>query len=157
MNAKAKSRTAACIKDVMTKNPVTVDPSTTARELARILTDNEISGVPVVNGEERVIGVVSRTDLLQWIVTGGLGVSPDDWFDRLAAGKPGERRPEDMGIVEDFMSTEAVTAGPEEAVSTVAARMAQERIHRVIVVDEKGFLLGIVTSLDLLRVFPETV
>jgi CBS domain-containing protein len=143
------------VKDVMTRDPISVDPTISARELARVLTDNNISGVPVVDIQDRVIGVVSKTDLLQWCVTGGLGFGADNLLPTLSARRNARRaESEDLGIVEDFMSSEPILATANEPVDSIARRMAAEKVHRVIVVDEDGCLAGIVTSLDLLKVFP---
>ena len=60
-----------------------------------------------------------------------------------------------LGNVEDLMSTEPITARPEELVSTVARRMAEEEVHRIVVVDGDSRPMGIITTLDLLAVFPE--
>jgi CBS domain-containing protein len=110
-----------------------------------------------VDVQERVIGVVSKTDLLNWCVTGGLGFAATNVFAALAdrPARRGRADVEDMGIVEDFMSSEPVLATEGEPVASIAQRMAQEKIHRIIVVDEDGCLTGIVTSLDLLKVFPQ--
>lgn len=155
MNAKTACR--PTVKDVMTLDPISVDASISARELARVLTDNNISGVPVVDVQDRVIGVVSKTDLLQWCVTGGLGFGADNLLPNLSAKRSASRaESEDLGIVEDFMSSEPILATVDESVDSIAHRMAEEKVHRIIVVDGDGCLIGIVTSLDLLRVFPKS-
>ena len=56
-------------------------------------------------------------------------------------------------FVEDIMSEDAVTVGPDEPVGKIASRMAENGIHRVVVVDKDQFPLGIITSLDVLRAF----
>jgi CBS domain-containing protein len=144
------------VKDIMTHDPVCVTADVTARELARVLESNEISGVPVVDAVERVIGVVSKTDLLHRCLEGPLGSRPGTFFEVLAEGMEGgtDLDPEELGTVEEFMTPEPVTALPDEPVGTVARRMADNHVHRVIVVDEQQHVLGIVTSLDLLKVFP---
>jgi len=135
---------------IMTKDPVRVDGATTASELAVILAENEISGVPVVDGQDRVIGVVSRTDLLQQCVTGPPGAGPGTFLTALAEGFEGEIDTATLGVVSDFMNTEPVTAKVNESVTVVARRMAKERVHRVVIVGDAMQVLGLVTSLDLL-------
>ena len=138
-------------KNVMTHDPITVDVSTSAHELARILTDNDISGVPVIDVQDRVIGVVSKTDLLKWCVTGG-----DSDHDLLASLKARQTRRADadsLGVVEDFMSSDPVVATADEPITWLARRMVEEKVHRIAIVDEDGCLIGIVTSLDLLKAF----
>ena len=149
------SKAALLAKDVMTRDPISVTSDIPARELARILADNQISGAPVVDQQDRVVGVVSRTDLLQWCVTGGLGLGAGDLLPTLAGGRAARgSRPDDLGIVEDFMTEDAITCTTDTPVAVIAKRMAEERVHRVIVLDDDGCLEGVVTSLDVLKVFP---
>ncbi len=151
-----KTATARTVKDVMTPDPVRIQSGTTARELARVLETNEISGVPVVDAMDRVIGVVSKTDLLHRALEGPLGSRPGTFFETFAEGlgKGTDLDPEELGTVEEFMTSEVVTALPDDPVPAVARRMASERVHRIIVVDQQRHVLGVVTSLDLLKVFP---
>jgi len=145
------------VKDVMTREPVAVSPSMTLRELAQLLDTNEISGVPVVDTQDHVLGVVSKTDLIHRWLEGEDGDRAEPFGDALDDewGDLAAMMPEDLGVVEDIMSADVVTATQDEPVSAVARRMAEGGIHRIIVVDERGYLHGIVTSLDLLKVFPE--
>jgi CBS domain-containing protein len=143
------------VGQIMTRNPVCVTPATPVHELARILEANEISGVPVVDALERIIGVVSRTDLLRRCVEGPEGSRPGQ-FERRAGGlaEGTSTHPDDMGTVEDLMNPEPITALADEPAAAVAHRMAEERVHRIVVIDPDRHVEGIVTSLDLLRVFP---
>jgi CBS domain-containing protein len=145
---------ARVISDVMTREPVCVTGDTTVRELARILDANEISGCPVVDALGRIIGVASRTDLLHRALEGPLG-SRRSLFETLAEGLRGDASAaENLGSVEDIMTPEPVTATSDEPLGAVARRMADERVHRVVVVDQGRHVIGIVTTLDLLREFP---
>ncbi len=143
------------VKDIMTADPICVTCDTTARELARLLEANEISGVPVVDSIDRVIGVVSKTDLLRRCVEGPLGSHPGSPAS-LGAGLADGTNPDsdDLGTVEDFLTPDPVTATPDEPVGVVAHRMANERVHRVVVINEHMHVVGIVTSLDLLKAVP---
>jgi CBS domain-containing protein len=140
----------------MTPDPICVGADTSARELARILESNAISGVPVVDSLNRIIGVASKTDLLRRCVEGPLGSRPGTFFESLAEGlgTGTDMDPEELGTVEEFMTTEPVTGRPDEPLGTVARRMADEGVHRVVVIDNRRHVVGIVTSLDLLRQFP---
>jgi CBS domain-containing protein len=144
------------VKDVMTADPICIGADTSARELARILESNGISGVPVVDPLNRIIGVASKTDLLRRCVEGPLGSRPGSFFESLAEGlgTGSDMDREELGAVEDFMTTEPVTGRPDEALGVVAHRMAEENVHRIIVVDQRRHVVGIVTSLDVLREFP---
>ena len=107
--------------------------------------------MPVVDPLERVIGVVSRTDLLHRCVEGPLGSRPGSFLSSIAEGLCGQIDIETLGVVSEFMSPEPVIATPDEPAGAVARRMIDERVHRVIIVDGENHLLGIVTSLDMLR------
>ncbi len=148
-------------REIMESNVVTVTPSTPLRELARIFAEDEISGAPVVEVDGRLVGIVSKTDLLNAVadasqVPGGT----DPYFEELfgPSASPmkemeSEEERESLGSVDDIMETEIITVAPTETVSRVAARMAKGRIHRVVVVDS-GKVVGIITSLDLLSAWP---
>lgn len=155
MSPKASTSTLR-VREIMTPDPISVEPSTTARELARILLDNEISGVPVVDELDRVIGVVSRTDILLRFFEGPQGSVPSTFIETLAEGLDfnTDVDPEQLGVVGEFMTPEPVLVSPDEAVGKVAHLMADEGVHRVIITDDEDHLLGIVTTLDVLRVFP---
>lgn len=140
------------VKTVMTTNPVSVSPAATLRELAEILDSNEISGVPVVDVQERVIGVVSKTDLLSQWMHGGEDSGAGTFLELLEDGFTTEGfEINEQNTVEEFMSVDPVTALPDEPITEVARRMVRERVHRVIVVDENNRLKGIVTTLDILK------
>lgn len=144
------------VKDVMTRDPVCLSGGETVAELARVFDSNEISGAPVVDGQNHLIGVVSRTDLVHRAVEGPLGSRPGSFFALLAEGADLQfgLAAEDLGVVDDFMSIDPITASEDEPIETVARRMSEERVHRVIVTDNANHPIGIVTALDLLGAFP---
>ena len=152
-----KSRLQPIAKEIMTPEPVCAKPSMTIRELARLFEEHEISGCPVVDAEGRVIGVVSKTDLIRRCTQGAPDRPPGYLFELIgkSEGMTSELVPEPLICVQDFMSEGTVTVSPETPASKIASIMFRSRVHRVVVVDEKRFPVGIITSLDLLGVFPE--
>ncbi|MFF4908193.1 CBS domain-containing protein [Streptomyces sp. NPDC001260] len=118
------------IGEVMTSEVVLAHRTTPFQELVGLLDRHRISGLPVVDHDDKVLGVVSGTDLAR----AGNGT--------LTAG--------------DLMSTPAVTVHPEQAVSDAARVMERHGIERLPVVDEEDRLVGIATRRDLLRVFART-
>ena len=144
--------TKTSVKDVMTANPVFISPAASLRELAELLDANDISGVPVVNVNERVIGVVSKTDLLQQFIQGPKEAGDGSFVELLDDGlRTAEYNMDDEGCVEDFMSIDPVIANVEDSVGDVAQRMLSENVHRVVVLDADERLAGIVTTFDILR------
>ena len=139
------------VRDVMTTKVVTVDRFTTVSEIARLLTEHRISGVPVLRMGRRVAGVVSEADL----------VALEDEEVRRArmhANATGRwRRPlrrVHWGLtVGALMSAPAVTIYPEASIPHAAQIMTSRHIRRLPVVGQDGRLIGIVTRRDLLSVF----
>ena len=144
-------------RDVMSKPPICVHPDATVREVAKILEENEISGLPVVDEQERPLGVISRTDLLRGILEGAPGRRPDESFLELLSAD--EASPfsidfEEFGPADEWMTPDPVTAPLDAPLAALARAMTEERVHRVVVVDRDGRVAGMVTTLDLLAHFP---
>jgi CBS domain-containing protein len=143
-------------QDVMVPEPVCVEPSTTIRQLARVFEENEISGAPVVDQEGRVIGVVSKTDLIRRCSEGTADIPPAYLFEVVCeqdGDDDGDVIPEPLVCVDDFMTPDPVTVTPGAPLRRIARLMFEGRIHRVVVVDEEKFPVGIITSLDMLGAF----
>jgi CBS domain-containing protein len=153
----AVTRSTLRVRDVMTREPICVDGSVTIRELARLFDEHEISGAPVVDSGGRLTGIVSKTDLVRRCLQGKPGFPPSFLFEMLSeeAGEETELAPEEQVTVEEFMTPDPLTASQDEPVAALARRMAEARVHRVVVVDRERIPIGMVTSLDLLKVFPE--
>lgn len=149
--------TARLVGEIMSKEPVCADGSMTLRQVARLFEENEISGAPVVGPGGRVIGVISKSDLIRRATenTGELTYYFENLEDETEDEEQPKIQPGASVLVEDIMTTEPITAGPGERISDVAHRMAEARVHRVIVVDRERFPIGVVTTLDILRVFPD--
>ncbi|MFJ6479162.1 CBS domain-containing protein [Streptomyces sp. NPDC091682] len=132
------------VADLMTDEVVSVAPVTAFKDVAKLLAQYDISGVPVLDDEDRVVGVVSRTDLLAHTAdprtTGPRGSRQDD----SGTGPP---------TAGDVMSAPAVTVHAEETVADAARLMTRRSIERLPVVDVEDRLVGIVTRRDLLRTF----
>ena len=140
------------IKDVMTEDVLTVPTSKTLKETAQLLADTGISGMPVVGDDGNVVGVISEADILfkersperrrggsfAWLFFPDM-VENEAKLDARTAG--------------EAMSSPAVTIGPNRPVGEAAARMLDESVNRLPVVDEDGKLIGIVTRADLVRAF----
>jgi CBS domain-containing protein len=137
------------VADVMTTEVVAVTTGTPYQDVVRALACWRISGVPVVDDERRVVGVVSESDLLhKHRFRGRPRRAP---FirrgERLARGKAAG------GTAGAVMTAPAVTLLPRDTVVDAARVLAGRAIKRAPVVDGAGELIGIVTRSDLLRVF----
>ena len=142
-------------KDVMTRDVVTVSPSTSLKALGRILEEHRIMGAPVVDDEGRIVGIVSQTDILFSQLATQIGNEDyDDIFDLFSAspeaGGSQVRHRRAPRWVEDIMTKHVVVASEEMTVLELSSLLAEKGIHRVPVAS-KGKLVGIVSALDLLR------
>jgi CBS domain-containing protein len=136
----------------MSTTLVTVEPSTPVRDVIRLLIDNRISGVPVVQ-DGLVVGVISEGDLIlrerAYRQRGGMAFLAQQLFEdheKLAV----EYRKAHGLVAEDVMSGPVITILPGTPVEEIAHLMAERQIKRVPVV-EGGRLVGIVSRGDVLR------
>jgi CBS domain-containing protein len=133
------------VDEIMTAPVVTVAPRTTLKDVARLLRWNEISGVPVVDGD-RVVGVVSESDIVRKEAT-----SPSPR--RRPWRRARDRR--EAVTAGDAMTTRVVTIEPWMGIAAAAALMAEFDVNRL-PVQKNGALVGIVTRADLVRAFART-
>ncbi len=108
--------------DIMTKKVITVTPTTSVKDLAKTLTKNKISGTPVADKNGKLLGIVSRTDVV---------------------AKRGEK-------VKDIMSKDIISVNEEIPVEEIANLFTTHKINRVPVLRGKK-LVGIVSRADLVR------
>ncbi len=135
--------------EVMTQPVVTVSPDTTVSEIARILVERHISGVPVVNNDGAILGIVSEADLLLKEMTVDDLVSPSRFRRTQAEEETRRYRGRDA---RDIMSGEPITATEETTVRQLAVLMTRRGINRVPIV-RNGKIAGLVTRNDVLKVF----
>jgi CBS domain-containing protein len=136
------------INDVMTTDVVSVSPDASLKDVARLLADYRVSGLPVIDAGGTVLGVISEADILFKEVgdQGPQGVIA--WL--LEPGGPAKL---EALTAEQAMTSPARTISPERPVAEAAKRMLEEAVNRFPVVDADGRLVGIVTRADLVRAF----
>lgn len=124
------------ISELMTRNPCTVSPETPVSEAARLMKEEDVGIVPVV---ERVGGAETRGRLV------GVVTDRDIAIRHVAEGRASD------APVRDVMSGGVKTATPEDSVEMVMELMGREQVRRIPVVDERGSLVGVVSQADLAR------
>ena len=151
MDAQVRSNTSGepVAREVMTKPAIACRENAHFEEVASLLADREISGMPVVDSEDRVVGVISERDIAHAL--GGPLI-------RLAIRKPVHsgpflRNPRGVGdgvrLARDIMTTPPVVVHSETPLHTLAEILVKEQINRIPVVRD-GRLLGVVTRGDVL-------
>lgn len=142
------------VRDVMTDGDhvVTISPDTTLKRVAALMVEHSISGLPVVDADNRVLGVVSEGD----IVTGEAGgTGPDAMIvrARALADPSAVAIPRTAG---EAMSAPAVTIQPDQSVTAAARRITDRGVNRLPVVDGDARLVGIVARADIVTAFART-
>jgi CBS domain-containing protein len=141
------------VRDVMTKDVAAVRPDDALRDVAMLLVGRRISGLPVVDADRRVLGVVSEADLVQKEagaparpkgILGWLDVESGEIRAKVAARTAGEA-----------MTAPAITIDADAPIAEAAALMVEEGVKRLPVVDGDT-LVGIVSRADLVRAFLRT-
>jgi CBS domain-containing protein len=124
------------ISELMTKNPCTVSPDAAVSEAARLMKEEDVGIVPVV---ERIGGAETRGRLV------GVVTDRDIAVRNVAEGRTSDTP------VRDVMSGGVRTASPDDSVESVMALMGREQVRRIPIVDERGSLVGVVSQADLAR------
>jgi CBS domain-containing protein len=174
------------VRDLMQADVVTASPDMTVRELARVLADQGISGVPVVSPSGEVLGVASASDVVRlaaeeqeihvssarWVPALEVAGEPDTDDEEIdpysdfflpedapvlvpgLAGFADDEGPLDRLAVSDIMTPVSFSLPPSATVRELAEFLVRGRIHRAVVLED-GRLLGIVTTMDVLRAVAE--
>jgi CBS domain-containing protein len=117
------------LKDVMTSNPETLTRDASIREAAQLLRDIDVGIVPIID-HERLVGVVTDRDICVRGVADGIDYNAD---------------------VARIMTTEVITCAPEASIDEAVDLMSQYEVRRMLVVDERRQLCGVVALADLAR------
>jgi len=122
------------VRDLMTADPIVVREDQPLPEVAETLERRDISGVPVVDGEGDLVGVISRTDLARVRAT-----------DDLWARWPGL-------AARHLMTKPAITVAADAPLADAIRRMEAEHIHRLVVVDDSGRRpIGVISTTDIVH------
>lgn len=137
-------------KDVMKTDIITVLPETPVKEVARLMIDNKISALPVVNKFSEIVGVVSENDLISKIVKpqepglmtylfhAALASSHEVLDYRKAMARWNAK------TAEDAMTSPAICVKPDDTIEAVGQVMLDDKVKRVFVAEE-GHLLGVIS------------
>ena len=118
-------------RDVMTKNPVCATPDDNVADVARLMKDNDIGPVPIVeNGKsKKLVGIVTDRDLALKVVAEGRNASSTK--------------------VRDVMTRDVVTCRADDAVEDALDAMSKNQLRRILVVDDNDTLVGIIAQADI--------
>ncbi|GGO96693.1 CBS domain-containing protein [Wenjunlia tyrosinilytica] len=136
------------VSDVMTQTVAAIGRGAAFKEIVRMMNDWKVSALPVLEGEGRVVGVVSEADLLH------KEEFRDSDGDRSTQSRPLSDLAKAGAVTADeLMTSPALTVHADATLAQAARTMAHAKVKRLPVVDEVGMLQGIISRADLLKVF----
>lgn len=151
--------------DIMQRDVLTVSPDDSLQEALAVMTANHVSGLPVLNTKDRCVGLISAFDILSF--EREQSESASDSAENVAPFFDADSgRWESIRVyggadqlpripVGEIMSRDPVSVVPTTQLAEIARLMVEEEIHRVLVLDDKRFLHGIISSSDFVRLFSE--
>jgi CBS domain-containing protein len=143
-------------RDIMTCEVATIGPDTPVTEIARLLLERRISGVPVVDAHGKLLGIVSEGDLIRRAET-GTEIRRSWWLQLLAdnAVLAGEYAKAHGRTAEEIMTRDVVTVTETTPVAEIAALLERHHVKRVPVV-HRGKIVGIISRANLLHALAAT-
>ncbi len=148
--------------NIMNTPVISIEPDAPLIEAIKILEENNISGLPVVDAENKVIGIITGKDIVEYSYTlhvipliGSSGwVSPYTDVSEIATAKEGFEQLASVKI-KDVMTKKVIKVKENTSVLEIANLMKKKKINRIPVVDEEGKLSGIIARADLLNCLAE--
>jgi CBS domain-containing protein len=136
-------------QDVMTTWVASIGAGATVQEAARLMAERRISALPVVDGKDRLVGIVSEGDLVR---RAELGTQEEGswWLKALAENTARDYVKSHAKAVQDVMTTPVLTVRPGTPLAEVASLMLERGVKRLPVL-EAGRLVGVVSRADLVR------
>jgi CBS domain-containing protein len=143
------------VREIMTADVVTVRPDTPVNDIARLMSDRGVTGIPVVDEAKHVVGIITELDM----IVRNMRLEMPAFIQILDLARipleiPGHYRSRLRHMLgthaADIMTKEVVTVGPDDEAESLAETMVKRRLNPMPVV-EKGVLIGIVSRADLIR------
>lgn len=143
------------VADVMSRDPIAVNPETPLNDAIKILAEHRISGLPVVDQHSKLVGILSESDLM-WQETGVTLPAYIMILDSVIYLENPAKYERDLHkalgqTVGEVMTKDVVTIPPETPLRKAAKMMHEHKVPRLMVVDAAGNLIGILTRGDIVQ------
>ncbi len=149
VNRLLKSVTAA---QIMTRTVLLLEQTMTLVEAAGLLADSQVSGAPVVDNENKIVGIVSEKDFLREM---GFGFNPS--FMQIATHCLHDKSCMIKNLhdrtVAEIMTRPALSGSPEMTIGSISTTFTDRQINRLPIIDKEGLIVGIVTRTDLAQAY----
>lgn len=148
--------------EVMKTDVVTAAPDDSLQEAMALMIENHVTGLPILDNKSRCVGIISATDILRFeqdhseeTTTANANLARH--FD------PETSRWEDVRVtsfaleefadipVSELMTRDIISVRPRATIKTVAQKIVDEEVHRVLVLDSKQYLLGVISAVDFVQ------
>lgn len=161
-----KTREQILAQDIMQTDVITVAPSDTLQEAMASLTENHITGLPVIDRKGRCVGVVTAGDILNY-EQDHAEFAAEANSDLARHFDPERQRWESVRVtsfaleefaevpVSEVMTRELISVGPQATAVEVAKLMLEQDVHRVLVLDENQQLFGIIVAFDFVSLWAD--
>lgn len=147
-----RGRQGMAVSNIMTRKLITVTADTTIEDISKLIIANRISGVPVVDSDNRVVGMVTQSDIIfRQIHNEPTFAATTEDLVLLKEGMKAEKRFGAGNTAKDIMTSPVITAHENDSIREVVELITKEKIKRVVIVDEEGRLVGIVSKMDIVR------
>lgn len=148
--------------DIMTKDVICVNPEMRISELDKVFIKQKINGAPVVDENGALVGVVSKSDIVNYDFKKGMHAgSISDYYSSAGFESQMSEAPIDVDTssvadaeVKDIMISNVITGSPDDSIHDIAKMMCEKKIHRLVIIEEKK-AVGIVGTLDILKLVGE--
>ncbi len=150
--------------DIMTKDVICVRPETKINELDKIFVKHKITGAPVVDENENLVGVVSQSNIVNYDLKKGMHANSISDYYRSTGIEPQQMTDDFITTdtsnlidteVQDIMADNVITANSDDSIPDIANTMCDKKIHRLVIV-EGNKVVGMVSTLDILKVVGKT-
>jgi len=151
--ARMREREGILVETLMTSPVITIQHDSKLSEAAHLLITKRISGLPVVDNERKIIGIITEADFLRSLGVPSQRGSHSMWeaLENMFSNPPRVRESGDL--VSDLMVKNVITATPKQTLHEVLNSMKEHQIKRLVVCDESKHVIGMVTRSDLVRLF----
>jgi CBS domain-containing membrane protein len=152
-HARMRNRESVAVEKLMSHPVITIQSDHSLSEAAHLLVTNKISGLPVVDDDNKLVGIITEADFLRTlgVPTHHHGHSVWHTLEHMFAQPVQSHDPD--GQVGDLMIKNAVTVMPQQTLHQVLEVMKHHQIKRVVVCDEAQHVVGMITRSDLVKVF----
>ncbi|MBE9159074.1 CBS domain-containing protein [Nodosilinea sp. LEGE 06152] len=146
---------AKTVADVMTPNPISVTPDTVLKDAIQLMADNHVGGLPVINADHNLVGILSESDLM-WQTTGIEMPTYITLLDSVIYLKTPNQYNQELHkalgqLVKDVMTDRVVTIAPDQTLREAAHLMHDKQVRRLPVVNSEQQVVGILTRGDIVR------